>query len=192
MYSPHVMTRTQIRRLCASAITALAVPTAVGLAQQVVPTRLPMYSRPAETPGSHAFLAASHESPPLDLRAAGYVEEEFLVGGTANVYDWAEDGRVTVKTPNAAYASRILVRRPADRSRFSGTVVVEPFYPARRWDWSMMWGYTHDHILERGDAWVGITLPGAIGGLRQFDPMRYASLSFKNPAPDAPCAAGRG
>ena len=31
----------------------------------------------------------------LDLAKAGYVEEEFLVSGGANVYDCATDGRMT-------------------------------------------------------------------------------------------------
>jgi hypothetical protein len=180
------MNCTQIRRLCALVVALIAVPGA-GWTQQFLPTPLPMYTRPAATPGSHPFLAASFDFPPLDLTTSGYVEEEFMVGGTANVYDWAADGTVTVKTRNAPYTSRILVRRPADQRRFSGAVVVEMLFPARRWDWSMMWGYTHDQILERGDAWVGITLPNSVAGLKRFDPARYASLSFKNPAPDAPC-----
>ena len=44
------------------------------------------------------------------------------------------DGAVSVKTPNAPYTTRILVRRPT--SGFSGTVVVELLFPARRFDWS--------------------------------------------------------
>src|SRR6185503_2759306 len=112
--------------------------------------------------------------------------------GRANVYDWAADGSVSLKTGDAPYGSRILVRRPANRSRFSGAVVVEPLYPARRWDWSKMWGYMHDHIIDRGDAWVGITLPASVAGLQKFNPTRYESLSFKNPAPTAPCPGARG
>ena len=171
-------------RLCALVTIVMSVR-AAGQTQAPAPTPLPMFVRPADTPGSHPFLAASHDLPPLDLSTSGYVEEELMVSGTANVYDWAADGSVTVKTPDAPYTSRILVRRPADRQRFSGAVVVELLFPARRWDWSMMWGYTHDHILERGDAWVGITLPNSIAGLKRFDPARYAPLSFKNPAPAA-------
>src|SRR5262249_38369032 len=116
---------------------------------------------------------------------AGYVEEEYLVSGTANVYDWAADGSVNVKTPNAPYTTRILVRRPS--TGFSGNVIVEPLFPARRFDWSMMWGFSHDYIIDHKDAWVGITLPASADGLKKFNPMRYASISFANPAPDAPC-----
>jgi len=81
-----------------------------------------------------------------------------------------------------------LVRRPA--ARFSGTVIVELLFPARRFDWSMMWCFSHDSIIERGDAWVGITLPNASDGLKKFNPARYANVSFANPAP-GPCAGAQ-
>jgi len=60
------------------------------------------------------------------------VEEEFILSGNANVYDWATDGSLSVKMEKAPYTTRILVRRPARASRFSGNVVVEPFMSARR------------------------------------------------------------
>ena len=139
------------------------------------------------TADSHPFLAATHDLPVIDLAKTGYVEEEFLIGGTANVYDWAVDGTLSVQTKDAPYGTRILVRRPADPARFSGAVIVEPLFPARRWDWSMMWGYSHDYMMEHGDAWVGITLPLSVAGLQKFNPTRYASLSFKNPKPGVAC-----
>ena len=125
--------------------------------------------------------------PPASLESRGYVEEEFFVSGSANVYNWASDGSLGVVTSAAPYVTRILVRRPAQARRFSGAVVVEPLYTPRRWDWPMMWGYLNDQIVQDGDAWVGITMPGAVSGLQKFDPARYGRLSFKNPAPDAAC-----
>jgi len=141
------------------------------------------------TADSYPFNAASHDLQPLDLPKLRYVEEEFIISGTANVYDWAADGSISVKTPNAPYATRILVRHPMDPSRFSGTMIVELMNTARRFDWPMMWGYSHDHFIEHGDAWVGITLPGAVQGLKKFNPTPYAAVSFANPAPGA-CAGG--
>ncbi len=61
--------------------------------------------------------------------------------------------------------------------------MVEIANPARRFDWDMMWGYLGDEIVRRGDGWVAITTPGAIPGLKTFDPVRYAPMSFANPAP---------
>src|SRR5258705_8344558 len=138
------------------------------------------------TADSYPFMASNKSTPAFDLSKVGYIEEEYFVSGTANVYDWAADGTVSVKTPNAPYTARIIVRRPV--TRFSGTVIVEiPLYSARRFDWPMMWGLSHDNIIDRGDAWVGITMPGASDGLKKFNPARYANVSFANPAPGAPC-----
>jgi hypothetical protein len=167
-------------------LTVFAISCISALAADVVP--VPKITPLPVTADSRPLLAASQTLAPMDLSKAGYVEEEFILSGTANVYDWAADGTLTVKTPNAPYASRILVRRPADPARFSGTVVVELMNAARRFDWAMMWSYSHDSFIEHGDAWVGITMPGSVAGLQKFNPTRYAALSFANPAPDAPCA----
>lgn len=139
------------------------------------------------TADSAPFMAAAKNVSPVDLAKRGYVEEEFLLSGTANVYDWTPDGTVSIKTSGAPYADRILLRRPADRSRFSGTVVVEVLNAARRWDWAMMWSYSQDYFLDHGDAWVGITLPGAMQGLKTFNPSRYALLSMANPTLEGAC-----
>jgi hypothetical protein len=133
---------------------------------------------------SYPFMAANRSTPALDLSRVGYLEEEYFVSGNANIYDWAADGNVSVKTSDAPYTTRVLVRRP--RSGFSGTVIVELLYPARRFDWSMMWGFSHDYILESKHAWVGITLPASVDGLKKFNATRYASLSFANPS-TTPC-----
>ncbi|HEY3042818.1 MAG TPA: alpha/beta hydrolase domain-containing protein, partial [Vicinamibacterales bacterium] len=135
------------------------------------------------------FLAADRNLEPTDLKKHGYVEEEFIVTGTANVYDWAADGSLTVKTPNVPYGTRVLVRRPADPGRFSGDVVVEPLNTVRRNDWSWMWGYLNEQMLQHGDAWVGITLPSSSQALKKFNPARYAAVSFPNPTP-TPCTTG--
>src|SRR5712691_4231181 len=135
------------------------------------------------------FLAADKNLEPTDLKKHGYIEEEFIVTGTANVYDWAANGALTVKTPNVPYGTRVLVRRPADPGRFSGDVVVEPLNTVRRNDWSWMWGYLDEQIMQHGDAWIGITLPSSSQALKKFNPARYAAVSFPNPTP-TPCATG--
>jgi hypothetical protein len=156
-------------------------------------TSLPKLTGPIPvTADSFPFLAANRVFQPLDLQKAGYVEEEFIVSGTANVYDWGADGSLMVKTPNAPYSTRILVRRPADRARFSGHAIVELLNPARRFDWAMMSGYSRDSFIEHGDAWVGITMPASVDALHKFNPARYPSVAFANPNPTETCAAGRG
>jgi Alpha/beta hydrolase domain len=141
------------------------------------------------TANSYPFMTATKSTPPLDLSKVGYVEEEYIVSGTANVYDWSADGAVTVRTPNAPYTTRILVRRP--RTGFSGSVIVEPLFTARRFDWSMMWGFSHDYVIDHKDAWVGITMPNSVDGLKKFNPTRYSDLSFANPSPNTPCTGAQ-
>jgi hypothetical protein len=145
------------------------------------------------TADSYPFMAAARNVGATDLAKFGYVEEEFILSGTANVYDWAQDGTVTVRTANAPWADRILVRRPANARRFSGTVVVEIPNVARRFEWAMMWGYFRDTVLEHGDAWVTVTPAGGIDSLKKFNPKRYAQVSMANPTPNAACpGAGKG
>lgn len=168
-------------------LVTVLIGAVVALAQDV-PVAIPKITGPLPvTSDSYPFLGAGHTLTPIDLTKAGYVEEEFLVSGDANVYDWNADGSLSVKTAKAPYATRILVRRPAQPSHFSGTVVVEPFMPARRYDWPIMWGYVHRSLMEHGDAWVGVTVPANIAALKKFNPARYSSLSFANPAPGATC-----
>src|SRR4030095_14277384 len=106
---------------CAGAAWAATVPVPKATAVPVTATSFPA-------------LANSRNLAPLDLAKAGYVEEEFLVSGTANVYDWAADGSLTPRATGAPYTTRILVRRPREARRFSGAVLVELMYTPRRWD----------------------------------------------------------
>src|ERR1700704_3110065 len=95
-------------------ITLLAAAIAAGQG-----TPVPKFTGPIPvTADSYPFLAADHNMVPFDLAKYGYVEQEFIVSGNANVYDWAADGSLTVKTEKAPYGARILVRRPANAARF--------------------------------------------------------------------------
>jgi hypothetical protein len=182
---------TIISRLAGLTIAATLTTSVCLLAQGARPAAVAVPTVTGPTPataGSTPFLAADRNLAPVDLKAHGYVEEEFVVRGTANVYDWADDGALTVKTPDVPYGTRILVRRPADPARFSGDVVVELLNTVRRFDWAWMWGYSHDYFLEHGDAWVGISMPAASPALKQFDATRYRAVSFANAAA-TPCSA---
>ena len=170
--------RTLINLLCALAAVSSAFAA----------TPVPKVSAPIPvTARSFPFLAADHNLAPTNLGKSGYVEEEFVVSGAANIYDWAADGSIRVKASAAPFATRILVRRPVNAARFSGNVVVELLNSVRRFDWSWMWGYTQNRITENGDAWVGITLPGGATGLKTFNAERYAAVSYANVA-NPPCA----
>jgi hypothetical protein len=136
------------------------------------------------TADSYPFGSASRTNAPQDLSGVGYVEEEYLVVGFANVYDFDVDGKVAVKTANAQYGTRLLIRRPVSPKKFSGTVVVELLNPTALYDLDFQWQFSRDYFIEHGDAWVGITnKPIAAKALKTFDPKRYAAVSWANPLP---------
>jgi hypothetical protein len=135
------------------------------------------------TDTSYPFGAAHRTLEPTNLKAVGYVEEEVFASGKANVYDWTQ-AAADVRTPNAPYTTRVLIRRPANAKKFSGNVVVEMLNPSNLFDLNIGWAISHAQIVRNGDAWVGITAkPVAVVTLKQFDPIRYAPLSWKNPLP---------
>ncbi len=136
------------------------------------------------TSESYPFNAADHSAVPQDLAASNYIEEECFVSGKANVYDYDADGKIVVRTPDAPYTTRILVRRPSDKSRFSGNVIVELNNPTALHDMDLQWMFCRDFFIENGDIWVGITVkPIAVKALKKFNPERYASMSMNNPLP---------
>ena len=132
----------------------------------------------------------------FDLSALGYTETEYLVAGTATSYELAgeraTDGRWSV-TPGdeAEYRTRILVRRPLDATRFSGTVVVEWNNVSAGIDGSPDWILLHRHLAAQGHIWVGVTAQraGVEGGgivegphLKLLDPERYEVLEHPGDA----------
>ena len=142
------------------------------------------------TADSYPMMAAAQLQDVVDLPKAGYVEEEFLISGRANIYDWDSSSRLTVKTSGAPYTTRILVRRPANPANFSGNVVIELGNAARRFDWAFTWSLSYEHFLESGDAWISLTyVPTVIEALKAFNGARYSSLSMANPAPTAACTS---
>ena len=172
------MTRVRASATLACALTVLSVSTAGA-------TPVPSVTGPlAVSATSYPFGAADHQLQPQDLRKVGYVEEEYLASGKANVYSWPAPGPAVVRTPDAPYTTRYLVRRPAKASHFSGNVVVEILNPSNRFDLNIGWALTHRELIRNGDAWVGVTgKPDAIEALKNFDSVRYGPLSMANPLP---------
>jgi Alpha/beta hydrolase domain len=165
----------------ASALVGLLVAAAVAGAA----TPIPQVSGPLPaSESSHPFGGAAWQMQPQDLAAQGYVEEEYLVSGTANVYEWGAENQAVVRTPDAPYTTRVIVRRPIDRTRMSGTVVVEPLNPSNLFDLNIGWAMSGDQFMRNGDVWVGFTSkPVAVKALKTFDAQRYGSLSWANPLP---------
>lgn len=126
-----------------------------------------------------------------------YVERELVLSGEATSYreagPWGSDGVWPVEPADTAtFATRILVRRPADAARFDGTVVVEWLNVTSGQDTDVVFAHAADEVLRHGSAWVGVSaqrksidgtgtsmgVPGAEAvPLTQWDPERYSSLS---------------
>ena len=170
-------------RACVVAWVFVAVLASAGAASADTP--IPRVTGPLPvSAGSYPFGAADHQLVPQDLGRRGYVEEEYLVSGKANVYEWPAPGPAVVRTPDVPYTTRVLVRRPAKRTRFSGNVIVEMLNPSNLFDLNIGWALSHQQFMRNGDVWVGITAkPIAVAALKAFDPQRYGSLSFANPLP---------
>jgi hypothetical protein len=128
---------------------------------------------------------------PTGLAAHGYVEHEFFASGTAHAFratSHPSDGKWTIEpTTSATYRTRILVRRPSDPARFSGTVVVEWFNESEG-ESDPDWDYLNPELMDAGDIYVGVTVQ-ALGveggtailgsgtkGLVAQEPSRYGSL----------------
>jgi Alpha/beta hydrolase domain len=133
---------------------------------------------------------------PTNLASHDYVEQEFSASGTAHAFRATSappDGKWSITpTSSAPYATRILVRRPADPEEFSGTVVVE-WMNESAGESAPDWDYLNPEIMDAGDAWVGVSaqalgvdgggsllsggkVTGSVQGLTQEDPQRYGSL----------------
>lgn len=132
----------------------------------------------------------------VDLADAGYVQSEWRCSGTAEAYRSSgplpADGRWTLEVADrAAFATRLVVRMPADPLRASGTVVVEWLNVSSGADAAPVFGFAGPEIVRAGHTWVGVSAQWAgvvsapalveVGGmalqaLQDADPDRYRDL----------------
>lgn len=96
-----------------------------------------------------------------DLSVHGYIEQEILMSGTANVYQYADDeGQSPAAQPSGttgAYTTRVLVRHPQNPADFNGVVYLEILNATARYDGAPMWNLTYPSVMADGAAWVGVT-----------------------------------
>src|SRR5262245_64257731 len=92
--------------------------------------------RPDAPAGSEPFVpSGSFEGDPKEY---DFVEEEWFATGEV-------DGH--------PYTTTVYVRRPRDRAKFSGVVVVEPVHAASA---APVWIYTSDYMMRSGHGWAAI------------------------------------
>jgi acetyl esterase/lipase len=145
-------------------------------------------------PGKPTLPLGSYDVAPL-----GYQVDEFFISGTATSYRLAgkatEDGKWdAVPAGTAPYRTRIVVVRPSDRAKFSGTAVVEWLNVSGGLDVPVDWNITHREVLRRGHAYVAVSAqvagiesrqglmgPG-VGALKKANPERYGHLKHPGDA----------
>lgn len=148
-------------------------------AAHTVTQQLPEVSAPIPvTAESRPFLGARDV-----MESVGYVEEEYFISGHANVYDWEGPGhQLKVVAGPGKYVTRILVRRPQDPAKFSGNIEMTILNASLGVDVGGPADF--GRMVKQGDVWIGITSkPLTAMALKQFDPVRYASLDWSNPSP---------
>jgi hypothetical protein len=162
----------------------------------------PTTSRPAG--GTHAkasTIDAPERSPRLTslppgpvattqvplLGSRGYVESEYLLTGTAASYrqegTWGPDGRwnMSVSQPDQSFVTRLLVVRPSDPDRFSGTVWVEWLNVTGGCDAPVSMVQAHDQVVVSGAAWVGVSAQRVgVDALKQLAGNRYSALDLSS------------
>jgi hypothetical protein len=111
------------------------------------------------------------------LPERGYVEEEYVLSGRADLFTYDEDWLPVVLQPDLPFTTRILVRRPRDAALATGSVVLEPLHPSG--DMASAWTRTGRMITREGWSWVGVTQDVAgLAATKSDDPERYAELDI--------------
>jgi hypothetical protein len=114
------------------------------------------------TGGTLLLLAAT---PGADLAAGGFEETELAVTGRASSYAEGPDGAL-VERDRADFTTRLVVRRPQDGARASGTVVLEWLNVSSGEDAAPGWTYLGEEVVRQGHTWVGLSaqMTGVEGG----------------------------
>jgi Alpha/beta hydrolase domain len=162
---------------------AVPVPTVTG--------PIPSTATPGDPSHDYVFYATT-----WPLKKQGYVEQEFFVSGTATRYPNPPTGQdpLTDATPigTMPYTTRIVVRKPANPKRFKGVVVVDWENVTAGHDIDTEWSANGDFFMRSGWAEIAASTqrigvhgfdppnPLAGGGLKQWNPTRYAPLDLTN------------
>ncbi|MCP4928936.1 MAG: hypothetical protein GY918_07780, partial [Gammaproteobacteria bacterium] len=139
-------------------LTVVLISMSLPLAAQVA---IPAAEYLPVTEGSIAERSVPFLSQAEYMADWNYVEDEYVLSGTANIYDYVDDASqsplVGVVEENLPYATRLIVRRPANRSKFNGTVYLDVVNATRGFDSDITWHYSARMIMREGAVYVGLT-----------------------------------
>jgi hypothetical protein len=123
-----------------------------------------------------------------------YVEEEYFVSGTADLFNYAHNPPlgptdIVAIQENVPYETRIIVRRPEEAGHFNGSVVIEWWNSTSGFDVAPVWDASAEYFARNGFIYVGVTnsttsLGFLVDGCRLLGLLppacgtRYATLSL--------------
>ncbi|MBV9782782.1 MAG: hypothetical protein JO264_03090 [Acidisphaera sp.] len=175
---PHMCGRNRTGWVAAAAL-GLSLAAGTAIAQVPTPTVTgPIASTDIPGAPTHNYIFFASDHP---LAQDGYTEQEYFFSGTANRYNTPVLATGSVIASGVPYKTRMVVREPADKRQFNGTVIVEWLNVTNGFDADNLWFFDWEHILAEGYAWVGVSaqLVG-VNELKQWNPNRYGSLDVTN------------
>lgn len=157
----------------------------------------PAYSRTTEIQliqGTPALMLSAY-----DLTAVGLTVREYSLSGSATAFSQVgeipADGAWRAKPVSSAeFATRLVVIRPNDPTKFNGTVIVEWLNVTAGQDMPIFWLASHREIIRKGYAYVAVSaqkagigedsgqLTQGAANLKSQNPARYAGLSHPGDA----------
>jgi hypothetical protein len=158
--------------LAAAFVVAPAAAFAASVPNPAVTGPIAAPDLPGAPTHNYPFFASNH-----DLATHGYVEEEYFYSGVANRYVTPTEATGSVIDGNHPYATRMIVRRPADPDQSNGIVLVEWLNVTNGFDADNTWFFSWEHILGAGYTWVGVSAQQVgVNRLKTWSPTRYGAL----------------
>ena len=122
------------------------------------PTRVSLPVLSANTGAGPSFDSSTSQWPGYDMAHYSYEVNEYVITGTA---------------AGAPYQTRLVVRQPADDSKFSGLVVAEAMHPAGQ---AHAFQHHSVYLMDAGHIAVEITTLG-LDPIKVFNPARYGDMN---------------
>ncbi len=126
------------------------------------PTNVTLPSFTKVTGPGAMFDSSPAQWPGHDMKHYNYVANEYVVSGTAQ---------------QQPYTTRVVIRQPADNSRFSGLVVAEAMHPVGA---AHAFEYNSIYIMSSGHIAVEIATAG-VQQFAQFNAERYGRIQVAGP-----------
>lgn len=153
-------------------LLSASLATVLSAANPTVTGPVAATAKPGDASHDYPFYAALE-----NLSAAGYVEAEYLLSGTANSYETPDGATGKATGEGHRYQTKLTVRRPADPKKFNGTVIVEWNNVTAGHDLDIDWYQIHDYLMRSGYTYIAVT-PQRIGveALKVWNKDRYGKL----------------